>query len=533
MRQLTGLDAQFLAMENGRIHAHVGLLAICDPSTAPGGVLDAAAVKKMLRQRLHLLPVYRWRLVRVPFDLDHPYWIEDPDFDLDYHVRDAALPPPGDLRALGELAAREAARELDRNRPLWELQVVHGLPDGKVALLTKNHHAAIDGMSGAEILSVLLDLDANGRDIPPPSGDRLIEHAPSELAMAARGVLRLPLHPLRGLRALPSVLPALDAVPPVRNLPLVSKVSRLYTKAARLTGKVLPIAEGELLDQPEVKAPRTPYNRSIGSHRRFAFGSLSLTTVKDIKREHGVTVNDVVMCLCAGALRAQLVELGQLPADPLVAMVPLSVRTPEEFGTFGNKISMMVVPIPTDVSDPVERLHVMNATMKAAKDRHQAVPASLLADVTQFIPPALFTRATRGMYALAAAGGLNPSLNVVISNVPGSPFPLYIGGARLDTSYPVSVIYEGVALNITVMSYQDHLDFGLISDREMEGDVWLLLEHLQRELAALAATVGGSVGGSVRSSTRGSAGRSGSTPVTAAATTAQTGQRKARKAATG
>jgi diacylglycerol O-acyltransferase len=489
MRQLTGLDAQFLAMENGRVHGHVGLLAICDPSTAPGGVLDAQAVKEMISERIHLLPPFRWRLVRVPFDLDHPYWIEDPDFDLDYHVRDAALPPPGDMAALGAMAAREAARELDRNRPLWELQVVHGLPDGKVALLTKTHHAAVDGMSGAEILSVLLDLDPKGRDIEQPTEERQTERAPSELSMAVRGLVRFPMHPLRGLRALPSVLPALDAVPPVRNLPLVGKASRLYTKAAKLTGRVLPVVEGELLEMPEVKAPRTPYNKTIGPHRRFAFGSLSLDTVKAVKRKHGVTVNDVVMCLCAGALRAQLVELGELPSEPLVAMVPLSVRSPEQFGTFGNRISMMVVPIPTDVADPVERLHVMNRTMKIAKDRHEALPATLLSDVTQFIPPAVFSRATRGMHSLSASRGFAPSLNVVISNVPGSPFPLYCGGARLETAYPISVLFEGVALNITVMSYLDHLDFGLIADREMDGDVWLLLEHLQRELATLVATV--------------------------------------------
>jgi WS/DGAT/MGAT family acyltransferase len=485
MRQLTALDAQFLAMENGRIHGHVGLLAICDPSTAPGGVLDAATVKAMIAQRIHLLPPFRWRLVRVPFDLDHPYWIEDPDFDLDYHVRDAALPPPGDMHALGAMAAREAARELDRNRPLWELQVVHGLPDGKVALLTKTHHAAVDGMSGAEILSVLLDLDVGGRDVEPPAEARVTEQAPTELEMTARGLLHLPLHPLRGLRSLPSVLPALDAVPPLRNLPLVGKISRLYTKVAR----ALPVTEGELLEMPEVKAPRTPYNHPIGPHRRFSFGSLSLTTVKEIKRSHGVTVNDVVMCLCAGALRAQLAELGRLPAEPMVAMVPLSVRTAEEFGTYGNKISMMVVPIPTDVADPVERLHVLNRTMETAKDRHEALPATLLSDVTRFIPPAVFSRATRGMHSLSAMGNLAPSLNVVISNVPGSPFPLYCCGARLETAYPISVLFEGVSLNITVMSYLDHLDFGLICDRQTEGDVWLLLEHLERELAALAATV--------------------------------------------
>ena len=489
MRQLTGLDAQFLAMENGRIHAHVGTIAIVDPATAKGGVFDAQTVKDMLRERIHLLPPFRWRLVRVPFDLDHPYWIEDPDFDLDYHVRDAALPPPGDREALGAMAAREAARPLDRSRPLWEIQVVHGLPDGKVAVLSKVHHAAVDGMSGAEIMSVLLDLDPAGRQIDPP-GERRPEGVPNELGLVARSLVRMPLHPLRGLRSLPAVLPGLDAVPPARNLPLVTRASRLYTRLARLPGQVLGNDDGGLLEMPEVRAPRTPYNGEIHAARRFAFGSLSLDTVKEVKRFHGVTVNDVVMSLCAGALRAQLIERGALPTDPLVAMVPLSVRQPEQVGTFGNRISMMIVPIPTDVADPVERLAVTHATMTVAKTRHQALPATLLSDATQFIPPALFARAVRSLFKVAASGALAPSLNLVISNVPGSPFPLYMGGARLETVYPVSVLFEGVGLNITVMSYLDHLDFGLIADRELEPEVWTLLEHLHRELAALAATVG-------------------------------------------
>ncbi|HEY5335107.1 MAG TPA: wax ester/triacylglycerol synthase family O-acyltransferase [Mycobacteriales bacterium] len=489
MRQLTGLDTQFLAMENGRIHAHVGMVAILDPSTAPGGLIDAERIKEVLRERIHLLPPFRWRLVRVPFDLDHPYWIEDPDFDLDYHVRDAALPPPGDMKALGAMAAREASRPLDRTRPLWELQIVHGLPDGKVAMLSKVHHAAVDGMSGAEIMGVLLDLDPQGREIEPPD-ERRPEGMPNELGLVVRGIARLPLHPLRGLRSLPSVLPGLDAVPPARNLPLVGKASRFYTRAVKLPGQVLGNTDGGILEMPEVKAPRTPYNGEVHAARRFAFGSLSLETVKEIKRFHGVTVNDVVMSLCAGALRAQLIERGALPTDPLVVMVPLSVRQPEQVGTFGNKISMMVVPIPTDLADPVERLAMMNATMTIAKTRHQALPATLLSDATQFIPPALFARAVRSLFKVAASGALAPSLNLVISNVPGSPFPLYLGGARLETVYPVSVLFEGVGLNITVMSYLDHLDFGLIADRELEPEVWTLMDHLHRELDALAASVG-------------------------------------------
>lgn len=485
MRQLTALDAQFLAMENGRVHGHVSMLAICDPSTAPGGRLDAAALRELVGARIHLLPPFRWRLVRVPFDLDHPFWIEDPDFDLDYHIRDVALPPPGDDRALGDMAAYAASLELDRSRPLWEIQVVHGLPGGKVALIAKVHHAAVDGLSGAEVLTVLLDLGPEGRAVPP-APDRVGEPAPSELLLLGRSLARMPLHPLRGLRALPAVLPGLQSVPPLRTLPGVGAVARVSGRLATLAGRMTGNEDGGVLEIPSVRAPRTRFNGEVSRHRRFAFGSLPLKVVKQIKNDHGVTVNDVVMAVCAGALRRRLLATGELPDEPLVAMVPLSVRTPEQFGTFGNRISMMIVPIATDVADPAERLATLHRTMSSAKVHHQALPATLLQDVTQFVPPALFARTTRTLFRVAAQNPLAPSVNLVISNVPGPPFPLYCGGARVEADYPVSVLFEGVGLNITVLSYQDHLDFGLIGDREMVPDTWDLLADLRASLDELA-----------------------------------------------
>lgn len=485
MRQLTALDVQFLAMENGRVHGHVSMLAICDPATAPGGRLDAAAIRELVAERIHLLPPFRWRLVRVPFDLDHPFWIEDPAFDLDYHIRDITIWPPGDAKALGEMAAYAASLELDRARPLWEMQIVHGLKGGRVALIAKVHHAAVDGLSGAEVLTVLLDMGPEGREIPPAT-PRVVEQVPNEMALLGRSLLRLPLHPLRGLRALPSVLPGLTQVPPLRGLPGVGQVSRLSGRVATLAGRVTGSEDGGVLEMPSVRAPRTRLNGQVSPHRRFAFGSLSLDTVKKIKKRHGVTVNDVVMTLCAGALRRRLTATSDLPDEPLVAMVPLSVRTPEQFGTFGNKISMMIVPIPTDIADPAERLAAMHQTMSSAKEHHQALPANLLQDVTHFIPPALFARTTRTLFRVAAQN--TPPVNVVISNVPGAPFPLYCGGAKMENNYPVSVLFEGVGLNITVLSYQSHLDFGLIADRDMLPDAWELLADLRSSLKELAAT---------------------------------------------
>src|SRR5436305_14200082 len=207
MRQLTSLDAQFLAVETPRTYGHVGGLAVYDPSTAPGGRLDLRDICHLLGERIHLLPPFRWRLKQVPFGLDHPFWIEDPDFDLDFHIRDSAVPPPGTDRQLAETVARIFARPLDRSRPLWELYLIHGLEGGRAALLTKVHHSMVDGVSGNEILTILLDQSPEGREIPPPSDDNAGEREPSDLEMLARGLAGLPRQPLRALRALPSALP--------------------------------------------------------------------------------------------------------------------------------------------------------------------------------------------------------------------------------------------------------------------------------------------------------------------------------------
>jgi diacylglycerol O-acyltransferase / wax synthase len=478
VRQLTSLDSQFLALETPRQYGHVAGLAILDPSTAPGGTLVLEDLQILLSERLPLLPPLRWRLVEVPLGLDYSYWIDDPDFDLEYHVRELALPAPGSDEQLAEQTARIASRPLDRSRPLWELYLIHGLQGAKVAVLTKIHHSVIDGMSGAEIMGLLLDTSPEGRDVPagvPPGG----EPCPGDLEMLARGLMGLPRYPLRALRSLPSAIPNLDETP-LATLPGAGTVSRL---AGRLQDTVR--RDGHRLERTALRAPKTSFNGRVSPHRRFAFGKLALDDFKTAKNKYGCTVNDVVVSTCAGAVRRWLVEHEELPDEPLVAQIPVSVRTTEQVGTYGNRIMLMAAPLFTDVADPVDRLLRTHEALREMKERHRALPAELLQDTNHFIPPAVFSRAARLTFSLATSGAGRPTWNLVISNVPGPQFPLYLAGAKLEANYPVSVITDGMGLNITVMSYMGDMDFGIVSDRDQMPDVKRLIGWIGEELAAL------------------------------------------------
>jgi diacylglycerol O-acyltransferase / wax synthase len=479
VRQLTSLDAQFLALETPRQYGHVAGLAILDPSTAPGGTLVLEDLQILLSERLPLLPPLRWRLVDVPLGLDYAYWIDDPDFDLEYHVRELALPPPGSDDQLAEQTARIVSRPLDRARPLWELYLIHSLPKGRVAVLTKIHHSVIDGMSGAEIMGLLLDTSPEGRELPqrPPAGG---EPLPGDAEMLARGLLGLPRYPLRALRSLPSAMPNLEETP-LGTLPGAGAVSRLTSRVQRTVSR----SDGNRVERGNLRAPRTSFNGRISAHRRFAFGQLGLDEVKEVKNAHGCTVNDVVVSICAGAVRRWLLEHKELPSEPLVAQIPISVRSDQEVGTYGNRLMLMGAPLFTNVADPVERLRRTHDALGEMKERHRALPAELLQDTNHFIPPAVFSRAARLTFSLATSGAGRPTWNLVISNVPGPQFPLYLAGARLEANYPVSVITDGMGLNITVMSYDGHMDFGIVSDRDQMPDVAKLIAWLPEELDAL------------------------------------------------
>jgi diacylglycerol O-acyltransferase len=456
VQQLSALDTLFLSLESDTTYGHACSLAIVDPATAPGGRLRAGDLKRVIDERGHLLPPLRRRLVEMPFGLDRPYWTDADELDLDAHVHTVTLRGLTDDRALAETVSRLAARQLDRSRPLWELHLIEGLEGGRAALLTKIHHALIDGMSGAEIMGLLYDLAPEGREIEPdPEPAAPLGPRPGALGLLRRGLTGAVAHPVRALGAAARLLPAVEAVP--------------------------------LLVRPEHRAPRVPFSGRISADRRFAFGSLPLADVKAVKNKHGVKVNDVVVALSAAAIRRWLEQQDALPDEPLLAQIPVSVRTEEQRGTYGNRIGIMIVPIPTDEPDATQRLRTAHEHLSVAKDRHDALPAAALQDVTEFLPPAIAARSTRVALQLSASRALRPLYNVVISNVPGPPVPIYLAGALLEHSYPVSVIADGSGLNITVVSYREHLDIGVIACPQQVPDPETIVAAMRDELAALVA----------------------------------------------
>ena len=484
LRQLSALDCQFLALESDRLYGHVGSVAILDPSTAAGGTVTIERAREVIAERLHLLPPFTSRLEKVPLNVDWPYWVPDEHFDIGYHVRDIALPAPGSMEQLREQVARIYSRRLDRARPLWEVYLIHGLAEGRVALLTKMHHAAIDGMSAAEVMTVLYDLTAEGEAVQAAGELQEPTAKPSGGDLVRRTLTNAPRGTVSAAKRLGRLVPHVDVVPSVFGLPGAERISRSlgWARGAVGDGSSSPT-------RPRIQPPRGAYDGKVSPHRVFGLGSLSLEDVKRVKDHFGVKVNDVVCSVVAGGLREDMEQAGTLPDGPLVAMVPVSVRTDDERGTFGNQISVMFVPIATHRDDPVARLTETAAELLSAKARHQTLPAKALSDLTQFIPPALHTRAARTVLEATPRLGLQPPWNVVISNVPGPPIDIYTAGARLEAIFPLSIIADGAGLNITIMSYRDSVDIGITADRGQTPHVQDLVDAMARELARLVAIV--------------------------------------------
>jgi len=469
MQQLSGLDASFLALETASTTGHVGGLSVLDPSTAPAP-LTLARLTEIMTERVPLVPVLRRKLLNVPFGLDQPYWIDDADFDIEYHVRELALPRPGSDAQLTEQVSRLHARPLDRSRPLWELYLITGLARKRAAVYTKIHHAAIDGASGAELLTVLFDLVPEGRELPP-AGPFRPAAAPAPPVLAAKAAARLAWRPVQTVRVTNELIRVLPTLAPAVNT---------------LVGGMLGLnrGDGTVIATRPGRAPATPFNRPITPHRRFAVRSVSLDTVKAVKNAFGVSVNDVVMAMCAGALRRWLADHSALPEAPLIAMIPVSVRDPASKTAMGNKVSAMLAMLPTNVDEPAERVTIVHAATQVAKAQQAVIPQGLVDQVSDFAPPALTARAARVVFATGLLHRL-PPFNLCISNVPGPNVPVYLCGARLLAHYPLSVITDGQGLNITLVGYLGRLHFGLVSCRELVPDIDVLAGYLADELATL------------------------------------------------
>jgi diacylglycerol O-acyltransferase / wax synthase len=476
MKQLSGLDSQFLAMETRSVFGHVGSVCILDPSTA-NGKFTLDHLTNAIAERLPLVPLFRRRLVEVPLGLDKAYWIDDPDFDVEFHVRELALPKPGSDRQLSEQVARLHARPLDRRRPLWELYLISGLPRGKVAIYNKIHHAAVDGVSGGDILSALLDLTPEGRPKPERPEPYVGEQPPSWWSLLARSAQSALRQPAKAFNVASDLVRSTPAIAGAVKGPL----------AQLLPGRS-DDDDGLLLPGVRLRAPRTPFNANITPHRRWAFTDLPLLEVKSIRAATGLTVNDVVMALCAGALRRWLLDHDALPASALVAAVPISVRTESQQGALGNQLSMMLAGLPTHLDSPADRLAAVHLAMGVAKEQHDAIPASLLADVSEFALPVLANQAWRLSARLRLFERVSP-FNLIISNVPGPNVPLYLGGAHLLAYYPVSAITDGQGLNITVMSYCGTMYFGLVACRELMPDLDVLAGYLRTELDEMLGAI--------------------------------------------
>ncbi|MPY82161.1 MAG: wax ester/triacylglycerol synthase family O-acyltransferase [Actinophytocola sp.] len=462
MQRLTGLDASFLYLETPQQLLHVCALLTLDPATIPGDHTVDGFTRR-LAERCEPIPVFRRKLYSTPFNLDHPVWVADDEFDISHHIVRATLPAPGGREQLDELCADIASTPMSRDRPLWEMHVVDGCADGQLAVIAKLHHAGIDGVSGANLISYLASLEP---DAPLPDLPSEELRPPSAADVIGAGLAGFARRPVELARLLPE---------------LIGLVPSFVTRSLRGEGMGLPFT-----------APRTSFNGTISGERSVAHVELPLAEVKRVKNAFGVTVNDVVLALCTGALRRFLAERGELPDKPLLATVPVSVRARSQRRDAGsNKVSTLFCPLPTHEADPVARLAELGETNRRAKQHHGSIPADLLQDWAQFAAPTTFGLAVRAYSALRLAERHPVVHNLVISNVPGPPMPLYLLGARVTGMYPLGPVFHGAGLNVTVMSLSGKVDVGLIAARNLLDDLWPLADAIPAALDELVAAGAG------------------------------------------
>jgi WS/DGAT/MGAT family acyltransferase len=479
MKHLSGLDATFLHLETPEMPMHVGSLNVLDlPKGYKGDFYEDA--KQFMASRIHLADVFTRKLALMPFDMSNPVWVDDEDIDLDYHVRHITLPKPGTNRQLQQYVARLHSSLIDRSRPMWEFYIIDGLKSGQAALYTKVHHAGIDGQAGVEVGKAIFDLEATGRVVKPPRSRPRAHNYQLGMAELATAALRN------------------TAQQYIKLFKMAPAIARAIGGLAKPDEKAAEKAAASAPKKFNLFAPRTSLNVSITNQRTFAGRTISLAETKYVAKHFGVSLNDVVMATVAGALRHYLADNNELPAKPLVAGVPVSLREAGD-DTANNQASMILVSLATDITDPIQRLKAINASSTSSKSTMNRFKAIVLDDFPTFAAPWLVS----GIASMVGRSGivnlLPPAANVAISNVAGAPFPMYFAGALVTCYYPVSIASHGTALNVTVQSYNGRMDYGLIACRRAVPDIteigdYMLAEHkllmdlTQKHPAAAGAT---------------------------------------------
>ncbi|MEK6328447.1 MAG: wax ester/triacylglycerol synthase family O-acyltransferase [Actinomycetota bacterium] len=454
MDRLSSVDLSFLTNESASSHMHVGGILIFEgPPPGYDDMLDH------IRSRLHLVPRFRQKLAHPPVQTGRPFWVDDPNFNLTYHVRHSALPEPGSEEQLRKMAARVFSQQLDRTKPLWELWLVQGLTRKRFAVITKTHHALVDGVSGVDIATVLFDT----KPVPEPAEpdhEWAPDPEPSSAGLAAKGVQGVLGAPLRLARRVEQAIEHPQAT-----------LHRL-TAAAEGVGEI-----GWAFANP---APKVPLNVDIGSHRRFLWVRSDLAQMKGVKDALGGTVNDVVLAVVAGGVRDWLHGRGiRTEGLELRAQVPVSIRAEDERGQLGNRLAAMRAPLPVYIADPVRRLHTVTAAMRGLKQSKQALGAEVITRFNDFAPPTLLAQAARVNFSTRL-------FNLVVTNVPGPQIPLYVLGRELEDIFPVGFLPPHQALFVAIMSYNGGINFGLLADYDSIDDLELIAEGIERSIAELA-----------------------------------------------